>query len=183
MAQGTAIDDAEEAGRKKCLSLYIYIHIHIYIYIYGASVMAWLVFASTASSLRRCRARLSHSKKAKYLPCSLLTPRKRRAPQAKAKYDPGLEAEARAWIEAVLEEQLGAGSLQVDMYIYIYLKKMYICMYTYLCIYTYMYVYVYVYIESVRERERKAVLDEQLGAGSLQIYIYVYIQTYISIDR
>ena len=60
---------------------------------------------------------------------------------------------------------------------------MYICMYTYLCIYTYMYVYVYVYIESVRERERKAVLDEQLGAGSLQIYIYVYIQTYISIDR
>ena len=35
MAQGTAIDDAEEAGRKEWLSLSIYIYIYMYyIYIY-----------------------------------------------------------------------------------------------------------------------------------------------------
>jgi hypothetical protein len=37
------------------------------------------------------------------------------ADKAKAKYDPRLEAEARTWIESVLEENLGPGTLQEEL--------------------------------------------------------------------
>jgi hypothetical protein len=37
------------------------------------------------------------------------------AEKAKGKYDPKMEVSARAWIEAVLGEPLGAGSLQAEL--------------------------------------------------------------------